>query len=253
LVLVTRPRGSAADSLCAELEAAGFATAQQPLLELHALEELPATARQRVLDLDLYQHVIFISANAVRFGMAQIDNLWPQLPLGLNWYAIGAATAKLLETHGVSAITPGALMTSEGLLAVPSLQHVQDQRVLIIKGEGGRDTLATELAARGARVDTLACYRRSVPALPVGELAARIRDAEVAAILISSGEGLANLVQLLRPAETSTLAAVCLFVPSERVAQMAREAGFEQVVTAENASDAAMLAALEQWNNSSGE
>ena len=71
--------------------------------------------------------------------------------------------------------------------------------------------------------------------------------------MISSGEGLENLRVLLSPAETTNFKHLCMIVPSLRVARMAREAGFDQVVTAENASDAAMLCALEEWQASSGE
>ena len=38
-----------------------------------------------------------------------------------------------------------------------------------------------------------------------------------------------------------------LVVPSPRVAKLAQQAGFNDVVTAANASDAAMLQALQQW------
>ena len=252
-VLVTRPAGEAAEILCTALEAAGYVPHSQPLLELQSLESLEAPRRQKLLDLDLYQHVIFISANAVRFGMERIEDYWPQLPAGLNWYAIGAATAALLERYGIEAITPGSNMSSEGLLAVPQLHYVQDQRVLVVKGEGGRDTLARELAQRGARVDELPCYRRSRPTLPEGVLARKLADGNIAAIMISSGEGLENLRVLLSPAETTNFKHLCIIVPSPRVARMAREAGFDQVVTAENASDAAMLCALEEWQVSSGE
>lgn len=252
-VLVTRPAGKAADALCKSVAAAGYEVYAQPLLELQALPTLPATQRQKVLDLDRYQHVIFISANAVHFGMALVDDYWPQLPAGLRWYAIGAATAAELGRFGVTAITPGNVMTSEGLLAAASLQLVRDQRVLIVKGEGGRDALRQALTERGAVVDELACYRRSLPDLPTGELAARLVRWRIDAILLSSGEGLGNLLHLLSPAETSKLKHIGLVVPSQRIARMAHEAGFDRVATAENASDAAMLCALQQWRSGPGE
>ena len=252
-VLVTRPAGEAADTLCAAVKAAGYEVYSQPLLELHALPQLPAAQRQMLLNLDRYQHVIFISANAVQFGMALVEDFWPQLPAGLSWYAIGAATAAALARFGIAAITPGSVMSSEGLLAVPALQDVRDQRVLIVKGEGGRDTLTTELTRRGAAVDELACYRRSPPELPAGALAAKLVQWGIDVIMLSSGEGLANLLLLLSPAETTKLKHIGLIVPSQRVARMAREAGFERIVTAENASDVAMLRALQEWRPGTGE
>jgi uroporphyrinogen-III synthase len=251
-VLVTRPAGQA-DALCAAVEAAGYTAHNQPLLELHALAELPPSQRQLLLDLDRYQHVIFISGNAVHFGMPCIEDYWPQVPVGLTWYAIGGATAALLHGFGIEAVTPGAAMTSEGLLAVPQLQTVLDQRILIIKGEGGRATLREELLRRGATVDELACYRRACPDLPAGELAARLREWRINLAMISSGESLANLQTLLSWPETTKFRHICVIVPSERVARLAQEAGFEQVVTAENASDVAMLHALEEWKPGSGE
>jgi uroporphyrinogen-III synthase len=252
-VLVTRPAGEASDSLCAAVTALGYQAFSQPLLELHSLSEMSPVQRQIMLDLDRYQHVIFISTNAVRFGLEQIENYWPQLPVGLNWYAIGAATSALLKRFGISAITPGNPMHSEALLATAQLQDVRDQRVLIVKGEGGREVLQQELSRRGANVDVLACYCRRLPELPAGELADSIVQRRINTVLISSGEGLANFQVLLRPAETTKFRHLRIIVPSDRVARMARVAGFDQIVTAENASDAAMLHALEKWQPNSGE
>ena len=245
-VLVTRPAGDAADTLCAAIGAAGHQAYSQPLLVLSPLPQLPAAQRQYILQLDLYQHVILISANAVRFGLPLLQDYWVQLPTGLHWYAIGAATAAGLERFGVKALTPGNIMSSEGLLALPALQWVAQQRVLIIKGEGGRDTLATELGRRGAAVDELACYRRSLPTFHPGEVATKLGRWAIDVIMLSSGEGLANLQVLLSPAETTKLKHVGLIVPSPRVAHMAQAAGFGRIVIADNASDAAMLRALQQ-------
>lgn len=252
-VLVTRPAGAAAEALCEVLHGAGYTAHSLPLLELEPLQELPYPQRRMALELDAYQHVIFVSANAVRFGMECFDDFWPQLPVGPDWYAVGDATAKLLAEYGVDAHTPGSRMSSEGLLDLPPLQAVSGQRVLIVKGEGGRGMLRRELARRGARVDQLACYRRRRPRLAAGELASLLARWEIEVIMVSSGEGLASLRELLSPAETSNFSHLCLIVPSERVAELARNAGFDRIVTAENASDGAMLRALEESNPCHGE
>jgi uroporphyrinogen-III synthase len=235
------------------VSAAGYHVHWQPLLELSACAQLSPAQRQMLLDMDHFQHVIFISANAVRFGMALVDDYWPQLPLGINWYAVGAATAERLLQFQIHAITPGSNMSSEGLLALPYLRNVEGQRVLIIKGEGGRDALRTELSQRGALVDELACYRRRVPDVPEGALAQQITQWEIDVIMLSSGESLANLLLLLSPAETTKFKPVGLVVPSERVADLARQAGFEHIVTAANASDTAMLRALQEWRSRTGD
>lgn len=251
-VLVTRPRGQAAE-LCGALAAAGFSVHSLPMLRLLPLPELAPAARQQVLDLDQFQHIIFVSGNAVRHGMGWIESFWPQLPVGLSWYAVGDSTARLLESFGPVVFTPGEAMSSEGLLALPQLQRVAGERVLIVKGEGGRDTLAAGLAARGALVEQLACYRRAAPEMDPGELALKLSDWAVELVLISSGEGLANLLALISRAETSNFTHITLLVPSARVAQMARAAGFGRVIIADNASDSAMLRALEAWQTTAGD
>ena len=251
-VLVTRPAGQERE-LTALLQAAGYTVFHQPLLELEPLPRLTPEQRRRVSELDRYRHVIFVSGNAVRFGLARIADQWPRLPAGITWYAVGETTARLLRESGLDAVAPAGEMSSEGLLAMPGLQDVSGQRVLIVKGEGGREALQAELARRGARVDTLACYRRRCPLLPPGELARRLERWAVEAVLISSGEGLANLLTLLSEEETTKFRAMRLVVPSARVENLARDAGFSRIATAPNASDAAMAQALREWIEGSGE
>ncbi|KGE04019.1 uroporphyrinogen-III synthase [Pseudohaliea rubra] len=251
-VLVTRPAGQA-DSLCGRLEAAGFAVVRQPLLALEPFAGLPAAQRRLVQELDRFQHCIFISSNAVRFGLELLQRAWPRWPAGVACYAVGDSTAAALRDAGLSVRTPGADMTSEGLLALPALCAVTGQRVLIVKGEGGRQALRETLGSRGAEVEELACYRRVAPAVDGAALAERLQHDAVRLILISSGEALANLTALLKPRETHKLADITLVVPSARVAEDAVSAGWQQPVVAANAADDAMLAAAQRWRSALGE
>ncbi|WP_241263238.1 uroporphyrinogen-III synthase [Parahaliea mediterranea] len=238
----------------AALEARGLQVFHQPLIELQPRAEPDPAQRAILQQLDLYQHVIFISTNAVHYGMAWLEDYWPQWPVGLHWYAVGSGTARALSAFGIQALVPERDMNSEGLLRLPPLRDLHGQRVLIVKGEGGRLVLRDETRRRGARVDQLACYRRAPVRLPAGEMAARLAEWRADLLLLSSGEGLDNLLALLSPEETSKLGQrATLLVPSRRVAQAAEAAGLGRVRVAENASDEAMLQAVERWLRDSGD
>ena len=240
-VLVTRPAGQARE-LGEKLAQAGFRPVFAPLIEIEVFEELEPAQRRLLQDLDHYQHVIFVSRNAIRQGMHWIENYWPQLPVSLHWYTVGSASAAALAEFGVEVLEPEGEMTSEGLLARPELAEVAGERVLIVKGEGGRRQLRETLEQRGATVDELVVYRRGRPGYAAGELAQRVADCEY--ILVSSGEGLDNMVSLLGESALASLRGCALVVPGERVAQAARQRGFERVVVASGATDDAMLDAL---------
>jgi uroporphyrinogen-III synthase len=157
----------------------------------------------------------------------------------------------MLREYGVDAVEPRGDMSSEGLLALPSLQSLAGQRVLIVKGEGGRDLLREKLAARGARVEELVAYRRVKPHYASGELGARILSTDCKFILLSSGEGLHNMVSLLDEASLMRVRGVTLIVPGARVAEQAGAAGFSKVRIADNATDEAMVAAVIAAQNES--
>ncbi|MEM8560749.1 MAG: uroporphyrinogen-III synthase [Pseudomonadota bacterium] len=251
-VLVTRPAGQE-ESLSSAVAAMGHSVHHFALMRIQALAELSPDAMASIQDLERYQHVIFISSNAVRLGMGWIEAYWPQLPTDMHWYAVGNSTAKDLEAYGLKPEIPVSDMSSEGLLALPQLSEVNGHRVLIVKGVGGRQTLAHVLTARGAMVHELACYRREMAVAATGYLAQRLNAWDTDLVMITSGEGLRNMLSLLSPAETSKFSAVAMLVPSARVADIARRSGFTRVIVAENASDEAMLHALSEYYSSAGE
>lgn len=160
-VLNTRPAHQAA-GLSAALAAAGAEVAELPLITITRLPLAPEDERL-LLDLDRYDGVFFVSANAARLGLDAVANAWAQWPWRLPAYAVGASTAAVLADAGLEAVLP-ARADSEGLLALPALQAVAGQRFLLLRGEEGRELLPGTLRERGARVDVIALYRRALPA-----------------------------------------------------------------------------------------
>ena len=243
-LLLTRPADESAQ-LAATLAAQDVFSYSLPLLQIDALAE---SAEQRALILDLHRYcaVIVVSKPAARFGLALLDRYWPQPPQAPRWFAVGAATAQILQEYGLSAMYPAQGDASEALLAMPELSAaltVHSPRVLIMRGEGGREFIAERLRGQGVTVDYLQLYRRNQPAYPPTLLIEQLTAQRLNGISVSSGEGLAHLLQLAGAAWPQ-VARLPLFVPSARVAEQARAAGAEIVVDCCGASATALLAAL---------
>jgi uroporphyrinogen-III synthase len=137
---------------------------------------------------------------------------------------------------------------SEALLELASLREAvarPDPRVLIMRGEGGREWLAERLRELGASVEYLELYRRDLPLYPSATLPERIKAERLNGLVVSSGQGFEHLHQLAGAA-WAQLAQLPLFVPSPRVAELARAAGAQTVVDCRGASAAALLTALRE-------
>lgn len=239
-VLLTRPAEESA-LLAASLSDVGIFSRSLPLLEIEAL---PVTPEQQAVwaDLGRYCAVIVVSKPAARLGVQRLDRHWPRLP----WFSVGAATAQVLADQGLDVHYPPSGDDSEALLALPALREAvarTDARVLILRGEGGRELLAERLREQGASVDYLELYRRFLPAYDPGVLMQRIQLERLNGLVVSSGQGFLHL-QALAGSDWSQVARLPLFVPSPRVYEMARAAGAEKVVDCRGASAAALLVAL---------
>jgi uroporphyrinogen-III synthase len=244
-LLLTRPTDESA-ALAAVLAEAGIFSSSLPLLEIEAL---PVSGAQRamILDLDRYCAVIVVSKPAARLGVDLLDQYWPQPPIQ-RWFSVGAATAQILSDYGLDVSNPQAGDDSEALLELPQLREAisrPDARVLILRGEGGRELLAERLREQGASVDYLELYRRCLPQYGAAALAQRIAAQHLNGLVVSSGQGFTHLHQLAGTPWTE-LARLPLFVTSPRVAEMERAAGAQKVVDCRGASAAALLTALRE-------
>ena len=241
-VLVTRPAPQAA-ALARAIEAAGGEALIFPAL---AIEAVPADALAlplaRLRDADI---AIFISPSAALFGMAAIA-AGGGLPPATAIFAVGPGTARALAAQGVGgAITPDG-QDSEALLALPQLANLSGRRVVIVRGVGGRALLADTLAARGAQVDFLECYRRVLPHADAAPLLARWQAGGVDAVTVTSAETLANLAALLGKAGGPLLERTPLFAPHEKIAEAARRFGIAHVI-ATPGGDAGLVDGLSNW------
>lgn len=243
-LLLTRPESECA-ALARSLVNVGHFAHCMPLLAIEALPETPAL-RSRFLDFDHYDAVVVVSKTAARLGLNYLDHFWPQPPIRQQWFAVGAATGALLEQFGLDARWPSRGDDSEALLALPeweALLEIPGTRIAILRGEGGRAWLGDRLRERGAQVDYIELYRRVLPDYPASFLRQQIEEQALNGMVVSSGEGLQRLLELAA-ADWPQLAALPLFVPSARVAELAAQAGARDVRNCRGASASALLTCL---------
>ncbi|MDD2776691.1 MAG: uroporphyrinogen-III synthase [Gallionella sp.] len=232
-ILVTRPSHQAG-GLTQGILAAGGEPVLFPLLEISPVADTAALHAQ-ISQLADYQLAIFISPNAVEQGVAAIRKVG--LKPSCKIATVGQGSAQALRALGfVDILVPCERFDSEGLLALPELQDVAGWRVMIFRGDGGRALLGDTLKARGAIVDYATCYQRSIP-LPTA-----IDWHRLDAITITSSEALTYLRQLVADAQLN----IPLFVLHSRIADLAREQGWQHIITTES-GDAGLLAALDKW------
>ena len=209
-VLVTRPRLQA-EELVQAIRNLGGRAIEFPVIEPRARSEADVSADAgKLAQPDI---AIFVSGNAVRLGLDYAGSA--------RLAAIGPATARLLEQAGrnVDIQSPHGY-NSERLLETPELQNVDGKVVRIIRGDSGRELLATELRERGALVEYLSVYRREVPVYSESEISAieaEWRSGAIDVITIMSVETLSNLVDLLPQACSEALAMTPLVTPATRV------------------------------------
>lgn len=209
-VLVTRPRTQATE-LVSAIEDAGGSAFCFPVMDIAAIDENIVAAR--VAELAKPDIVIFVSRNAVEYGIRHTDDG--------KVAAIGPATAAAIAAAGHFVdIQPAAGFDSEHLLAEPVLNDVADKRIRIIRGTDGRELLADELSARGAIVEYLSVYERKLPdvsAQTLADLEARWRKGDIGVITVMSVLSFQNLVALLPAWCRGQLESTPLVTPAGRV------------------------------------
>lgn len=237
-IAVTRPPEQAT-KLNAAIAQAGGSVISFPLLDIASLPDLSAF-HAAITPLDQFDWAIFISSNAVQYGMPLLQQA--SLPATLKFAAIGPTTASALGSFGVAEVLkPSDRFDSESLLALPELQQMQGQRVLMVRGVGGREVLADTLKQRGADVVFGECYRRVNPQKNADVLAQAYAGNQLQAIIITSSEALRFLLDVA--GESDWLKAVPLFVNHDRIAEQAQSHGLK-VISAGQPGDEAMLQLL---------
>jgi uroporphyrinogen-III synthase len=244
-VVVTRPAHQAA-RFQQMLEKAGAQVLLFPLISIR-LPENPAAVLAKLRQLHTYDAALFISANAVVFGVALLDAGQQQVLASLTLGAIGKKTAQALNAQGLTVHwVPASGFASEDFLALPAVQNLNGKRILLFRGEGGRELLAETLRGRGATVEYVDVYQRICPQISPVVLKQHHERQQLDIIAITSSEGIGNLLALA--GDPDWIKTIPLLVGSQRMVETARQAGFTgTLVLADDPGDEAMFAALTDW------
>ena len=244
-IVVTRPREQA-EGLAARIREAGGEPLLFPAIEIRDLADLGAF--YAIADrLEEFDCAIFVSPNAVRKALQLLrarrgTRPWPAT---LRVAAIGHGSQRALQDEGVPGVlAPAGQADSEALLQMPAFISPAGRRIVIFRGRGGRELLGETLAARGARVEYAECYVRTRPDTgsdPWGGTGCA--GAAVDAVTVTSGEGLANLHEMLDERSREQLRQSPLFVPHARVAEQAAGLGVRKVSVC-GSGDVEMMSAL---------
>ena len=207
-------------------------------------------------DVDL---AIFVSPNAIECTMRLLGRSWQDfskkmIPIGV----MGGSSKLALQHHGIGLeeIPTTILLPennehwdSEGLWKeLQSLDwNWSERKVVIFKGEGGRDWLAETLVAAGATVKAISVYAR-VPLdinSPAWEAIHKI-DLSQSLWLLTSSEAVRYLGEVMRDQFTQTLLYASAICPHQNIGEAAKAIGFGKVFICEP-GDEALIKASQVW------
>lgn len=249
-VVITRPLAQAG-AFATQVTAIGRMPVIFPLLEIAPVAD--SAELQRVLSvLERYALVVFVSPNAIDAAFQFIPS-WPQaVAIGI----VGEGSRLALQRHGVDDVHAtihaprnSERMDSEELFKALDPDALHGKRVLIVRGQAGRDFLTDMLRARQVEVDHVTAYQRLLPQVDA-EKAAHLRSLIEAGSewVVTSSEALRNLRQITADALGEDCVAKLqrneIIVSHQRIAETAHSLGFSHV-TMTGSGDERLIAALQ--------
>jgi uroporphyrinogen-III synthase len=243
-VLVTRP-SPAGEQLVVRLRVLGHQAYHCPLIEFLPGRELPQLA-DRLATLHSQDLVFVVSQQVINYAQRSLQQRGYIWRADLNYFAIGRTSA--LQMHSITRLPvafPETKETSEALLKLPALQNVEGKQALILRGNTGRELLAEHLQQQGAIVSYCECYQRQSIFYDGAQQSTNWQQLNIDTIVITSGEMLQQLYQLVPDYYRKTWLLNCrLVVVSERLATQARQQGWKHIRVAEHADNDALIRAL---------
>ncbi len=249
-VVITRPLAQA-EPLASRIAACGREAVVFPLLEIQPLPDQDAL-RRALEGMEQYAMVAFVSPNAIDAVFA-IRRQWPA---HVAIAVMGKGSRAALVRHGLTDANARICMPvdpqrtdSQTLLEALDLEALRGKRVLIVRGESGRELLADALRGAGVNVEQIAAYRRAAPVLN-SRMQLQLRQLldQCADWVITSSEALRILVGMVREVAGDDgvvkMQQQRLVVPHVRIEETARGLGFANIMRTASGDDQ-LVAALQ--------
>lgn len=206
------------------------------LLDTEANQQAVSQLSDKVSKLAQGTKVIVTSTVAAEL-ITQRDYNWPP---DMQMFAVGPGSGKILADYGFEVQVP-KLASTEGLLALRDLAKVTEQDVVVVKGQGGRETLIQQLKERGASVNAWELYRRVRVQKP--ESTEHWKQEQIHCIIATSGELIAEaFIQM----DNDWLKGTPWIVVSQRTADIAAKLGVKRIVVSRDASDDSLIICAKQ-------
>jgi uroporphyrinogen III methyltransferase/synthase len=238
--LVTRPENQS-EKLAALLREAGAEPLLAPMIAIADTTDLTAldAALARLEDYDL---AVFVSPTA----LDQVTDRLPHWPAEVPAAVVGPSSRDRAEALGIAdIICPDTQFDSEGLLMHPALQSLGGKRIVLFRGNGGRELLTETLTARGAQIDVVEAYRRLPPTLE-REALANLLAPGCDGVIVTSSEAVQNLFALADGATATQLRTLRFFASHPAIAGTVR--GFDvQDVQLTDTGDAGIVESLTRF------
>ncbi|KAB2824899.1 uroporphyrinogen-III synthase [Aliivibrio finisterrensis] len=238
-ILVTRPEQES-QALCDALNQLGHPAISHPLLTIHPGNEL-SQLPELFSPLSDGDFLIAVSQHAVEHTQNYLQHHQIEWKKGLNYLAVGQKSAQHLRTYISDAVHFPTPSDSEHLLALPVLNRVAGKKVLILRGNGGRDLIYQALEALGAEVNYCEVYQRKMTPFDGKLNAQKWQSQNINTIIITSGEQLSFFTSQFAGTDLDWVLHCRLLVPSERINLLGQQLGYQHIETVGGASNSDLL------------
>ena len=250
-VLVPRPHPYG-EQLAQQIESRGGKSILFPVIEISDPEDFEPLD-QCLSELESISLVILVSLNAAASFIKRIRHFNLVLPEHVQFAVLGTKSSEYCKSQGLEVhYVPTENQDSEGLLACLESVNLDGKRVAILRGQSGRDRIRSELTKRGANVNYVECYNRSVTTQPFAEVVDTWSQQGINAVVLSSISIVDALVELLGPANLKLLTETAAITISERITGHCIQLGMNTVLTCERPDEASILQKLEELLTSGG-